>query len=367
METIQQDRPVRKRFKQAQKCRRDTTTKIQKRSGSRFADAFLNNTFCPVICDPKIGRNWKQQEAYFIQCLRHLEADFKLKPISLTDDPYPFNIKAAFEQAKPMVAEKSYYKKLMLIENGSHPFCLAIAEEFGCSCTLYYIPLDMLLKIMRNKKRKAESRLLVTLCAYLYFIIKIPSYTKGDFISGIYDQFREWVENDEEQLEQKDLQTARSALNAAEHFARRFHRILSHPSHHEKWQQRHDCYKPKDLLGKRVLSLSRKFHALYRKYPSRKIYDQFNCVQFPDEYDEIMSADQYISFVWTNDGWLGAETVNYMNDSAGNYSGTEAPLEYTIYDTPGGRKPENLKFEKQLFLLMDDLVTLLYDLNDDKD
>jgi hypothetical protein len=135
---------------------------------------------------------------------------------------------------------------------------------------------------------------------------------------------------------------------------------ISHPYHLDAWGNRLERFSPKQDKGVALKQVSEKLLALYRQYPERRFYEQLFSACFFQENDEVMPADEYLSFVWSNDGWLGEQAYQYISDGQGNYNYVQEPLQFKIFDTGEGRMADNLDFEKRLFSLVDELVYSLY-------
>ncbi len=279
----------------------------------------------------------------------------------MSDQPFPLNVFETFREIRENHDSEYAFKKLFLVQNGKFPYCLVTAKPMDTGHNLYYIPFDQIIMAGRNRKYRNRFRLILCACAYLYQLAGIPSYTKDDYISGCYEMLREWNEENQGEWDAETNREAKSQLGAAEYYKTKMHRILSHPRHLSDWEHLLSSCAAKAEANDPVLMMSSKFYELYRQYPERKIYDQRLGAYWPLEDDNIMELDQYISFVWSNDGWLGAETCTYINDNAGNYLWIDEPLKFTIYDTPSGRPGNDLDFEKRLLENIDQLVTLLND------
>jgi|GEM_PF-3431187 len=73
----------------------------------------------------------------------------------------------------------------------------------------------------------------------------------------------------------------------------------------------------------------------------------------------VTPYDEYLSFVWTSEGVFGEEVYEYINGRNEQFYAMQEPLEFTLFDTEGGRPAGNLGYEEELFPLIDSLVNLL--------
>lgn len=359
MYTIQQNRRFCKVVEPPKRCRKDKKPKTKMHSDRTFTDDFLRYRFTPLLMDSQLLRDSVQKENFFLQTLRNIENAFDLPFTELDTAPFPLNIRHTFHKVKALFDEHNEYEKLFLVKSGKQPYCLATAMAWDTGATLYFLPLEQLHKICRNKRYKGEAGLLLSVCSYLYQKAGIPSYTKGDTISNYYQMFGESLEQNEEEFEQLEYSQVQSELRMAEYFGKKFNRTLNYSYHVEQWQKRLDNYRPRTEKNKGFLKMVRTFFLLYKKFPKRKFYDQIFTSFWTNECDDIMEADAYVSFVWSNEGWLGNNLFDYINERGNNCDHIEEPLFFKLFDIPNGRMSNNLAFERELFSQLNELAYYL--------
>jgi hypothetical protein len=197
MQALRQNReilPFDQRYQRRLKVHR---TAPEKRSCRTIADDFLNRGFQQVILGTDLLKSQKTAEAHFFASLGHICMAYGLPGFPESDLPYPLNIKTAFELVKAEVDKKSDYEKLFLVENGEYPFCLATAMPWSTGHTLYFIPLQQVMRLLyRGKKCRAEAEIILSAYAYLMQVAKVPSYTKGGSLYGVYDSLGGWLQED---------------------------------------------------------------------------------------------------------------------------------------------------------------------------
>jgi hypothetical protein len=361
MQTIQQNRSVQQRTERTQGRIKSQRSRLQKCASGTVAHDFLRHSFRPLLVQDE-NVPIIQAEQNFFTSLKNLESAYGLKETPLSLKPYPYNIMEAFQIVKEQVDKASEYEKLFLVRYGEYPYCLATAMAWDTGYHLYYIPFDALLQIMREKKLKNEANMMLSMCSYLSQVAGLPSYAKGDGVNCIYEQLGDWMEQEsygDDVEEQENQQNAFRELAIAKYYGKKIQKRIDHSFHLSAWEDRIKRYVPKDEKGREVKALAEKLFALYREYPQRQFYEQYQTNHWFSEYDSIMRADEYLSFIWSFDGWLGEQAYQYICDCSDSRDGMEEPLQFKIYDEPLGRMPENLDFEKRLFILVDELAYLI--------
>lgn len=330
-----------------------------KRTCFPAADGFLSHRFMPVARDRNLLDNWQEKERGFFASLAFLCSDFGFAPLKSDIAAFPYNIVLARDFVKGRMA-KLHDKTVVLMESKGLPR-LATAQPHNTGRTLFYIPLKPLWKLQRDRRRRQEANLLLSIYAYLFQRAQIPLYTIGGFVAGCYESLSYWMEENVCDWEAVELYKCRSEMAAAIYFGQRSERTLRHPCHLADWKRRLEGYGKHNPSGTKFLEIASRFYGLYRRFP-KHIYDRnifFNVIEPQEEYR--ICPDWYISFVWSNEGWLAEQTVNYLNIEAQECMVTEEPLLLTCYDRKGGRVVDTLDFEKELFGLFEELMNYFMD------
>lgn len=325
------------------------TGQTPQRSGESGADGFLRQRFYPVI-PAGIASDWKERERFFFDSVRNLEQAEGISCKSVSGQPYPLNIFEAYADLHQQLEERRTERELFIVRCGRYPYCMAMATPMETGYTLYYLPLQPLFRLSRVGHAKKEVALIRSAYCYLHQIVGMGS----DFTDGMLDMMLDNYEQEDDQSDPWAASCIRS-LRSAIYGSDKVKNSFRNRTNLLRWKSRLDSYVPGNDSQKTFLKSVTMLYRLYRRFPGNGFFDSI-CPQYKPQYDTKMCADEYFSFVWTNEGWMADEILDYVNGSFGDYELLEQPLKFTVYDRPGGRPADNTRFERELLQILEELV-----------
>ncbi|MFD2968803.1 hypothetical protein [Sphingobacterium bambusae] len=261
---------------------------------------------------------------------------------------------------KALKATGAESQNIRLVEDDGAVF-FARQERFDTGMTLYYIAVEPLFYMLRDKSRKKASHLLLSVFAYLFQVARIPYHRQeGNYLHYTYDMLQDWkLQDDEEDLE--FLQE----YSRMEYIGDAIELKIQNPANLLYFEKLVVGFYPKDDFDRDCLKLTELAFALFSKYPDGRIYDKFQEGSFEEEEDDIsrqISLDNYISFYGSACGGLSDLLIETVNTDLQEFTSIDEP---TIFLPIDDReiKGNNFDFETKLFTLLEDLSILLNEYN----
>ncbi len=367
MESVQSNRKMRGNVQRRKERIASAERKKEKYAPGFTADGFLRSRFYPIVKGKANLKDWRKKEKDFFSSLQYFQRDKRLVLSDYTDKVYPLNIYLAYQQAKALMQEHKCNDEIIITDNECSTCCITTMKAFDTRRTLYYIPFRPLSLLGRDKKKRKQYNLLLSVFSYLLTIVHIPSYKHGDYVDGCYERIEEWtISEPDEWIEVGDFNAALSEIREADYYGYRMHKQLKHPYPLQQWEKRLKCFVIKDTLDEAIFQLASKAYSLYLKFPQRAFYDNIAPGLFMPEEEYRTHPDQYISFTWSEAGWLYEQLIEMVNAATQEDTVMEEPLYLLHYDKKKGTPHDNLDFEKSLFHLLDNLSDILYTISDEQ-
>ncbi|WP_339679845.1 hypothetical protein [Cyclobacterium marinum] len=347
--------------------RRKTSTKrpTEIRTRSNATNGILKCTFLPKLKTAQSVQGCKEKaktERDFHQSLSQLAEHYHIEPMQTQNFGFPYNIALGMWDMETKVKRTHInWDGFQLVQDSKNTF-LKSEERYDTGTTLYYIPVVPLFKMLKDPKRKKSAQLLISVCSYLYHIADIPYYRQEDsYLYWLYEMHKDWVEQDEET---DATETYKSELRNAEYLGERMEQKLFNRNNLTCFEQRLSRFKSRDMFDKECWQTACDAFALYTEYPEASIFRNAPMPeQDPDkddDYDnEIIGMEKYISFIADTKGWLYESLTDSINNEFNEYGTMEEPTIYKAFDGSNIAQ-SNLDFENRLFVLLDDLCSLLY-------
>ncbi|WEK17947.1 MAG: hypothetical protein P0Y49_14185 [Candidatus Pedobacter colombiensis] len=366
METLQKYRPLSQSVRRNKERSTGAKRKIKERTDLPATNGFLKSRFVPMVMGKASLKDWKQTQQDFFSSYHHFVDAKGITPIDYAKQVFPFNIALAYRQVKDYMEQNYFLKEILITENSNSSCCITTVEAYDTNMTLYYVPLRPLFRLQKDKSKRLACDLLLSVCAYLMNVAHIPSYHRGDYIATCYEMIKESTASEpEDWFSKAEYNSALSEFKEADYFGKRLGRQLANTCHLQQWQKRLDMFKINDGWDATVFMVSEKAHRLYLDYPNQKFYENINPELFFAKEDERTRADEYISFTWSESGWLFDELFEMVNSDLQENGIVDEPLQLKTFDKPGGSNYNNLDFEKRLFELLSNLSEILYNLSDE--
>lgn len=338
------------------------------RADSHAANGFLKTTFLPKLEETKMPQDgWRpaKTERDFYQSLSQLAQHYHIQPMQTQSYGYPYNIALALWDMEKLLKKKVRdWQECKLLEDGRKIF-LTSEERYSTGSMLYYIPVVPLYRMLKNPKRKHAAQLLLSVCAYLYYIAGVPCYREEDsFLYGEYEMLKEWVLSDD-YTDETGMYL--NEIEQAEWIGDHMEHKICNRANLTVFKRRLMQFESRNALDHDCWQLACEAIDLYEQHPNDNIFrnayvdartgeDEENCDE--DEMENVITMDRYISFCADGRGWLHENLVQCVNTEWQEYGQVQEPViikRFDGNDITGG----NLDFENRLFALMDELVYIL--------
>ncbi|MEA9414335.1 hypothetical protein [Flavobacterium sp. PL02] len=303
--------------------------------------------------------NCEESEKGFFDSLNILTGLYGFEQIEVECQPYPYNILLAHQYAQRQLKKSGQDIELTIMQEDDGIIKLATNHSYNTGTTLYYIPVLPLYRLLQDKKQKRIAELLLSVFGYLYHIAGIPYYRENHtYLFYQYECMEEWMIDDLESCDSDDANNEFLEFNEANHYGDIMLRKIYNPYHLNVFKKRIDTYKPKSSFSRDCLSVAQKAFTLLTDYPDASIFRN-TLNQEREEYDSIIRAEQYISFIADSDGMLYENIARVVNDEFNECGEIEEPTLQQIYDSESRPSKDSLDFEYRIFPLINELCTLL--------
>ncbi len=272
---------------------------------------------------------------------------------------FPYNMALAMQYLQAELKSGSADDAdIRLVQDGDGVF-FARQERFDTGMTLYYIPVEPLFVMLRDKKRKQATKLLLSVFAYLYQVADIPYHRQeGTYLFYTYDMLNDWKMQDEED----DLEF-QNAYRQMEYIGDVILQRIQNPENLRQFENRLSGFRARDEFDRDCRGLAERTFALFSQYPDARIHRSFSQAPWnegDDDEGRQIALDNYVSFYGSADGELSDLLIETINTDLQEFSGIDEPVIYLPLD---GReiKDNNFDFETRLFALLEELSTFLND------
>ncbi|SOD80840.1 hypothetical protein SAMN06269250_1584 [Spirosoma fluviale] len=314
-------------------------------------------------------RNRENRERDFFKSLSYL-CDYYDFPHVDTDLPYPLNIHWQMERIADELDKISLGNyQVDVVETDDTSASLYLTHTYDTALHLWYIPVKPI-QDFRQAGKYALADLLTSTYAYLYRIVGIDYFTESGWMAHQYDWSMEHYlyEMDEEEMEPNAPQEMADELKTAIEQGNRIKRQLDWNKQLNAWTRRLDRFQPATPREEKLKAEIRKIHALYLRYPDRKI-NQALGHQFSDEIDEdeyfegLITIDQYLTFIWEDNEFIQQTIQTFNQCEFANASAIDEPRSTALFDSPTPPTTKDINFDCTLLSILNDFLYFLT--NDD--
>ena len=343
-------------------CKRNPKGQTAVCTYTDVADGFLRNSFLPKLAEMETVQACKKtakMERDFYQSLSLLAEHYQIKPMPTQIYGYPYNMALALwnveEQLKNKVKD---WEEVKLVQHDKKTFFTS-EERYHTGATLYYIPVVPLYRLLKQKKRKQNAQLLLSVCSYLYHGVNIPYYRQeNSFLHWQYEMLKEWLTNEDES---EEASSHKVEFDQADWVGDRMEKKIFNPANLTYFKERLNGFKCKDVLDLDCLKLAQEAFALLKQYPNENVFRNARPneeAEDVDDFENTVTMDYYVSFYAEGNGGLNQQLVQSVNNALQEYGEIEEPCILKRFD--GSNITENnLDFENRLFALLEELIGLL--------
>ncbi|MFA6151988.1 MAG: hypothetical protein WC716_11750 [Chitinophagaceae bacterium] len=356
METVLQYRKLLRRTRPDARCGKSKRTTEPFSAPAVASHDFLKHSFLPKWEEAKEPiKTGRETETEFYASLSVMAEKHGLTLMDVSGRPYPYNLLLSHWDAQRKLQKHNKDAELLLSQNENGKVVLCNNEAYMTGSTLYYIPVEPLFMLIRNRAKKKSAELLLSVCSYLCRIAGVPYFRENTYLGWQYEMIGEWVIEGAMDFEnEKDYRMQVSAIKKANYIGDVMGRRLYSSYHLQQLENRIHSFQADDHFDKECLRLAKLTLSLTKDYPNNNI---FSHLTEPDNCDEVVMADQYISFVCEIQGNLFEEIKQMVNEDFGNKGDMQQPLSYCYYDDSCNM--DTVSYEQKLFPMMEDLITLL--------
>ncbi|GAB3910568.1 hypothetical protein [Mucilaginibacter boryungensis] len=340
------------------------TVKERQETGSTagfVANGFLKQQFLPLYQCGKYLPEQDKAEQGLKQSLSILSEKGIEVIVDYKNKNYPYNmllVQADLQQQ--MGADKDCYE-LSIVSDDADNIFLSAREVYDTGTTLYFIPVLPLCRLMKQKKHRQAADLLLSVFAYLYHVVGVPYYRDNySALNYYYEMTEEWLRDDIDSYEPDDQNRQLSELNKASHYGDLVHRKIYNSIHLNHMSKRLNDFTAKCAFDLNCFQLAQSFHQLAQQFPNAGVFD--NIPELDEDAtsdDQVIRAQQYVSFIADTDGWLYENITDMLNNQFNECGYMEQPTIIEVFTEEAKSDSKTLDFEKQLFPLIADLCILL--------
>ncbi len=340
-----------------ERYKRNSKRQTKVSSNNAITNGFLKTVFLPRLKTEQSsqavkGVNKTERDFYISLC--SLATHYNVEPMQAIDFGYPYNLALALWDIENKLKEKvPNWDTIQLIQGKKKVYFLS-EERYSTGTSLYYIPIIPLYRMLKDRKRKRTAQLLLSVCCYLYHSAGIPYYRQeNSYLYNQYEMIKEWKEEDNENIEYA------KEFYQAEFIGDCMEQKIYNSANLTVFKERLNRFKSKDEFDFECYKMAKEAFEIFTQYPNESIFR--NTRQYkgdPDNEQEIITMDKYISF-WADDkGWLSQNLTDSINNEFNEYGQMEEPSIRKKFK--GGLITANsLDFESRLFPLLNELCYML--------
>lgn len=327
----------------------------EKAVGSPLAvtDGFLRCRFLPKFSPPEQGLGG-ETEGDLSASLSQLYTHFRMEPFQRKVFNFPYDLALAYWDASCKLKAQGKDCSLQLVRDEENRVSFSCSEFYDTGSLLYYIPVNPLYAMLRDRKRKRLAQLFLSVFSYLYHIADVPYYRQGlSYLSWQYEMLSDWIEEDEEENENMNL------LRWAEWMGDRIEQKIFNVKNLAVFRDRLKGFLPKDEFESQGLTIAQAAYNLYRQYPNESLFRHASVpVEAMDGEEEVIALHKCVSFIADTEGSLYQALAECINTEFNEYALME---ELTVHAIFNGKEMEhpNLDFEKRAFPLLEDICYFL--------
>ncbi|GLU56245.1 hypothetical protein [Dyadobacter frigoris] len=323
---------------------------------------FLSRRFLPLCSvDESIMPNGRNIERDFFSSLSNLAKAYHFEPVDRADKAYPYNVLLAHWHASLKIENANPHTKLLIVQK-KNKTVLATKTVFDTGSTLFYIPVVPLHRLLTHTDTQPCAALILSVCAYLYQIVKIPFYRdQSSYLYWLYQMIEEWLTEEPEGWEQSEFLENMKELEEAAQIGESIKTLIVRKKHLKGFEKRLQGFIPSGDFENRCYAMANEAYGLFLRYPKRTVFDKMEDFGRENDSEECyIRPQQYISFIADSSGWLFEQMTEMVNNDFNECSTIQEPVIWTIYDGATTTDlTDGLNFEKRLFALIRNVCNLL--------
>ena len=365
MEALSSIRQVRKSTGQVADNRRSQKKQVKKRAPEFNGYGFLKYAFTPIVINNHEElTNQAKVERDFFKSLNYLAGLYGFSPLDVADQVYPLNIHLAHEHASNRLKTINKDLDLVILQDESHPATLVTISEYVPKYTLYHIPVEPLVPILRDRKARNTTNLILSIFSWFSKCGGIEFYTDdSSWLYYIYEMTRDFLREGDE-FTPEEYQSNLAEIRQAKKWGKNIRSKMAKDTHLEELDTRIAQFNPCNEFQAKVLEVARLISELNQKDDCIYQYLKPGLLK-PDE-EMRMGYDNYLTFYWGDDNsWLGENISCSIQTDLQEVGHIDHPLTCQFFDKPLQSEQHNHEYPKAFFDAIEHLCDLLYNYTND--
>lgn len=361
-------RAVRPILKQKSRSVGSKKRRAKKCSTLASGNGFLDHSFSPLVNGyfKEIQAASTVAESIF-SAARNLCELYGIKQLDHEHLIYPQNVAKLVEdlQHQMDVIDKDA-NVLVMLNQDSLP-TLAVTKVFDTKTTLYYLPVEPLHFLLQQQERKPTAQLLLSVLCYFYQIGGIPYFGENStYLYYVYQMIYDWYSDEEICEDQAEHRHVMNHIQLVESESRELLKSLSDKDELAILNDRLSQFSPKTKAEEDLKAIAIRVSTWIEKFPIRSIMDSFADDLSLTDGEGRISAEHYLSFIWSGEDCLYDELMETVNCELQEYNEIDEPMSIQLFDKPQNQITHDLSFEQEFFDLLNELSDNLYDFAHEK-
>lgn len=330
----------------------------QKRTAGFDRNGFLKHLFLPV--NGYQFRDWRKAEAGFFRSADHICNLYDMDRPDISGLSFPQNMTVCYQ----LIADKLERDKGLtcrIMQDDTRPATLVTTKRFDTGYTLYYIPVNAIVRIMEMPELKPLFNLLCIICAYFYQVTKIDYYRNYCYLQSTYSTIEDWINEDDEGNGEEYREEQLRELERIKSFGDLFLDIIKKTFRINAFHKVLVAYLGSSCCDKGFANVAMEIEKLVLDYPTRSIYDTIPKGYYGFDENGNIHMEQYLSFYWSANDMFREVFFDMVNNDL-NESGEQIePLAIQWFDVPQQHGQHRFDYEPRLFALIAELIDFLTD------
>lgn len=333
-------------------------------------NGFLNHRFLPMIKSlPQELKNREKTRRDFFFSVENLCILYGIDLGDYRHIPYPQDMALAFAELKDKMNQTDDALILKILATEESSACIATVKRFDTGMTLFYLPVEPLFELLKDKDRKGVAELLLSACSYLNQIIGIPYHTDNNsYLGYMYEIVAEWNSEAEYFDQAEELQIYLEEVTEIRKKGEWLAKKISDRKQLKLFGKRLKNFHPVSVSESAFKKNAEKLYRLMQEFPTRSVMDNIYGGIFEDPQEErnMIDIDQYLSFMWSSSDCLFDQLMDSVNAELNECNEMDMPMTIQLFDLPHKVATHDLSFETELFDLLHEISDSLNDFAHEK-
>jgi len=297
-------------------------------------------------------------EGDFFKSLSYLKKHYGLDLTVYRSLPYPYNILMAEKEVNRKLKKKGRYRELLIVEQEDNHTCLTIKETFNTDFGLFYIPVMPIYELWQRPEYARCAELITAVCAYLYIEADVTYYRDEDtYMFYNYEILEEWITEGKDDMEDDDYKSQKNAYDNALTQGDFIQEKMMATGFRHSLDSLIANFEAISDFEKECLSVAQNCRDLWQTFPGMNLFKHASLQDYEDNY---VAMHEYFSFVGSVNDCVSDTLRDMVNNDFNERARYQEPEIITFFNEPQPLYTDELAYEDKLYLLIDDLCTLLY-------